>query len=222
MKLLPTSKGFLILIDDIDFDRASRHSWCPDEQGYSKATIKQEQVMLHRWLVGAQDGEEVDHKNHNTFDCRRDNLRRCTKSQNMANMKTPKNNTTGFKGVTFDKRVNRYTARIKVNRHHRHLGSFITAEDAAIAYNHAALASFGEFAYFNNVPNWQSRTPRRAKDTELRSNNSSGFRGVSFNKRLQKWTAYLSIRGHHTHIGYFPTAEAAARARAQKAMEVTR
>ena len=210
MKLLLTAKGLLILIDDQDFDRASQHSWCPDDKGYAKATIEQEQVLLHRWLVGAQEGEEVDHKNHYTLDCRRENLRRCTKSQNMANMKTPKNNTTGFKGVTYDKRVDRYTARIKVNRHHMHLGSFATAEDAAIAYNHAALDWFGEFAYFNDIANWQARTPQRAKDVKLRTNNSSGYKGVSFNKKQQNWAAYMWLQGRSIHLGYFPTAEEAA------------
>jgi hypothetical protein len=215
-KQLPTPQGIFILVSDEDYERASQHSWPLDSRGYAHATIKQKNVLLHRWLVGAREGEEVDHKNHNTLDCRRENLRRCTKSQNMANMRIPRNNTTGFKGVTYDKRVNRFTARIKVNRHHRHLGSFVTAEEAAVAYNFAALESFGEFAYFNDVPSWRSRTPPQpAKVTELRINNSSGYPGVSFNKRTGKWVAYLSSQGRSIHIGTFQTPEEAVAARAQ-------
>ena len=148
-KHLPTSNGLFILIDDGDFDRASQHSWPLNAQGYPHATINGESVTLHTWLVGAQKGEEVDHKNHNTLDCRRENLRRCTKSQNMANMRTPRSNTTGFKGVTLDKRVGRYTARIKVNQHHMHIGNFATAKEAARAYDEKALEYFGEFAWLN-------------------------------------------------------------------------
>lgn len=220
--LLPTAQGIFILVDDQDFDRAIQHGWSLDPRGYAHAKIEQETVLLHRWLVGAQKGEEVDHKNHNTLDCRRENLRRCTKSQNMANMKTPRSNTTGFKGVTYDKRVNRYTARIKVNQKHLHLGSFLTAEDAGIVYNHAAKQHFGEFALFNEIPDWQSRMPRPAKDVSLRQNNSSGFQGVSYYKKSGKWVAHLRHDGQRIHVGYFPTAEAAAQAREKKARGISR
>jgi hypothetical protein len=61
-------------------------------------------------------------------------------------------NTSGYKGVSFRKSFKKYVAQIQVNKVNRHIGYFNCPIDAAKAYNSAALAHFGEFAYLNQIP----------------------------------------------------------------------
>jgi hypothetical protein len=63
-----------------------------------------------------------------------------------------KNNTSGFKGVTWDKSRSKWKAHIHIERKIKNLGRFDSPEEAAIAYNEAALKYFGEFAFLNTIP----------------------------------------------------------------------
>lgn len=97
--------------------------------------------MTGSWPVGI-----VDHKNLNGTDDRWSNLRLATKSQNAANAPAPKSNTSGFKGVSFDKRIGKYRSYIRNGNRQQHLGYFDCAEKAAAAYRAAAGKVFKEFA----------------------------------------------------------------------------
>lgn len=97
------------------------------------------------------DGMTVDHRNHNTLDNRRSNLRVCTNSQNCANKKKASGKSSGYKGVTWFKRDNCWKAQIKVNYRNIHLGYFDKEADAAAAYNKSAIRIFGEFALINKI-----------------------------------------------------------------------
>lgn len=112
-------------------------------------------LLLHRlvWeLCGLGPVNEIDHQNRDGLDCRRQNLRPATASQNAHNRARQKNNTTGYKGVTRHK-ANRWRARIRVGDGKRlDLGLHPSPEQAARAYNRAALAHFGTFAALNDVP----------------------------------------------------------------------
>ena len=81
----------------------------------------------------------VDHINHNRLDNRKQNLRLCTQGENLRNKKV--------KGVTFDKRRNKWYARIMINRKNLHLGSFDTKEEAIEARKQAEIEYFGEYRY---------------------------------------------------------------------------
>lgn len=104
---------------------------------------------LHRLILPPRLGLETDHKNRNGLDCRRDNLRYGTHSQNCANRvwnipdrKTP------YRGC-WEQTGGRWSAKIVVAGRRIFLGTFDTAVEAAEAYDRAALQHFGEFAILN-------------------------------------------------------------------------
>lgn len=107
-------------------------------------------AYLHRVIMGAKKGEFVDHKNQNTLDCRDDNLRIATRSQNAANSEgRRRHNSSGFKGVTWSQPSRKWAAKITKDGWRYHLGVFQHKHRAAIAVDRAALALFGEFAGLN-------------------------------------------------------------------------
>jgi hypothetical protein len=90
--------------------------------------------------------EEIDHIDGDGLNNSWANLRTATRSQNMANARKQKNNSTGYKGVTFNRRTRKFTAKIKSGSRQKYLGEFFTAKDAHVAYCAAAKKQFGEFA----------------------------------------------------------------------------
>lgn len=100
------------------------------------------------WLytTGRWPADQIDHINGNKIDDRIGNLREANTSQNHGNLSLSRANTTGFKGVSWHKRIRRWQASIRVRGRLRFLGSFSTAEEAAAAYEQAARVEFGEFA----------------------------------------------------------------------------
>jgi len=90
-----------------------------------------------------------DHKNHDTLDNRRSNLRKCTYRQNSANRGISKNNVCGYKGVYWNTGHRKWLARIGVDGKKLCLGDFNSKLEAARAYDIAALRYHGEFAFLN-------------------------------------------------------------------------
>jgi len=97
------------------------------------------------YMTGVYPKFELDHKNGQRDDNRFKNLRRTTRSQNLANRRKNKNNTTGFKGVVLLPH-GRWRAQIIQNYKHTHLGCFDSPIEAHAAYIKAARQMFGEYA----------------------------------------------------------------------------
>lgn len=114
-------------------------------QVYAKANVPGGGFRFMHHLVMQYDGM-IDHINRNASDNRLSNLRKCNKSTNGINADLKKNNTSGYTGVWFDGRTNKWSAEIKVNRKKISLGRFDDIEDAATARAAAAVKYFGEFA----------------------------------------------------------------------------
>ena len=106
---------------------------------------------MHRLVVNADNDKLVDHKNHNTFDNRKSNLRIVDKSQNMMNRRIAKNNTSGVTGITWRNDSNKWRVRIQVNNKSISIGSYDTIEDAIEARNKAEEKYFGEYSYANSM-----------------------------------------------------------------------
>ncbi|MDN7951781.1 HNH endonuclease [Burkholderia multivorans] len=147
MKHLVASGGQVVLVDDEDYEWLSKLRWRVDSRGYAVRTSKhphdprrKTQEQMHRAVMGLAygDGREVDHRNGNPLDNRRENLRICSRSQNQMNRSLQKNNRSGYKGVSWDSRRRRWSVYIGINGKNRFVGSFDTPEDGYRAYCAAA------------------------------------------------------------------------------------
>ena len=153
---VPLTKGKVAIIDEADDKRVLAYSWCAmvTKKGkwYAKRKIiidgKHTSQLLHRFILDAPAGVDVDHRNGDGLDCRRDNLRKASPSQNAANRST-KEHTSRYKGVSWDKRAARWRADLRYGYRSITLGRFESEEDAARAYDRAARRYHGVFARLN-------------------------------------------------------------------------
>lgn len=140
--------GEKCLVDEEDFERLSQYRWRITD-GYARSYINRKHVMMHRLLIDVPKGKEVDHINGNRLDNRKSNLRLVSRSQNSANKPAPGHNTSGYKGVSYRKDTGKYVAYINCMGKRERLGNFNNPEDAAKAYNEAAVRLYGEYAKLN-------------------------------------------------------------------------
>lgn len=157
---IPLSQGKVALIDDEDAERVLAYKWtlgaAHNRKGrtvyYARRSVwsktKQRTVLLHRFIMNAPDGVQVDHCNLDGLDNRRANLRLATNAQNHCNIPSQPERL-GLRGVERLRRNAGYGARIKVNGELVRIGPFKTAEDAARAYDMMAKHYHGEFATLN-------------------------------------------------------------------------
>lgn len=149
-KLLPLSRGLYAVVDDDDFEKFGKFKWYANHRGYARRNIgNRKSVFLHNEIMGAAPGVEVDHKNLNRQDCRKENLRFGTHSQNSANAPKRKHGKNKYKGVY--RRRYGFAVYIGSNSTKKYLGYFKSQEDGAIAYNNAAIEAYGEFARPNLI-----------------------------------------------------------------------
>lgn len=160
MKLIPLTRGKVTIVDDADYPHVAQFKWHAVKTtkrgpwyavrykylGGGKAHKRQRRILLHRFLIS---GVEVDHKNGDGLDNRRDNLRPATRQQNLWNTCRHHDNRTGFKGVSLTPSGDCWRARIMKNRINYFLGRFDSARAAAEAYDRAAKRLFGDFAKLN-------------------------------------------------------------------------
>lgn len=151
--LVPLSDGRFAIIDEADADRVLAHRWFVTIHGYAARTLSrdegQKRLYLHRVVMDAQPGDEIDHRNRDRLDCRRENLRAVTHQQNLMNAGLSKASTSGYRGVSWDKSRGLWSA--KITHHYRtiNIGRFRTAVEAARAYDATALALSGSVAHLN-------------------------------------------------------------------------
>jgi len=151
MEVKLANTDYVALIDEEDWELVSRYSW-------SLSTDKKyainggNNLLMHRLILGITDSRiKVDHQNGDGFNNHKYNLRIATDSQNGANQTKAKSNTSGFKGVSFDKISGKWYSHIRYNYKKYHLGCFKTKAEAAAAYNKKAIELFGDFAKLNQI-----------------------------------------------------------------------
>jgi hypothetical protein len=133
-----------VLIDRRDLKGLDLSTLSINKDSYAMLGSK----LLHRVIMNPPLDLQIDHKNKDTLDNRRSNLRICTHSQNQMNRGKTRANTAGYKGVNLDKRRKRkkYRVRITANRKTHYLGSFEKPDDAGAAYKKAIKKHHGKFA----------------------------------------------------------------------------
>lgn len=139
------------LVDDEDYMFVALYVWRL-HKGYARMSTKPH-LYLHK-IISKRMGFilDTDHKDRNRLNNLRENLREATNQQNQGN--TTKRNgeySSKYKGVMWHKRDKIWCAYISINNKMKYLGSFEVEEDAAKAYNTAALDNRGEFACLNEV-----------------------------------------------------------------------
>ncbi len=148
-------------VDDEDFEWLRRYNWYAEKNGntfyakmdklISKIPRKRMILYMHTAIMNTGPGMVVDHIDGNGANNQRSNLRVCTQAENARNSAKPKNGKLKYKGVSLrDHR--KIIATICFNRKKIQLGSFATQEEAALAYNAAAIKYHGEFARLNIIP----------------------------------------------------------------------
>lgn len=150
--------GQFTILDQKDYYPLSKFKWYITGfdgkfyavRNFTIDNIRTKMVSMHRELINAPKGLFVDHKNGNSLDNRKSNLRLATRGQNLCNSKRNKDNCTSkYRGVSWNKRRNKW--RIGLQSEGKCVVSRLFANelDAARAYDRAAIKHHGEFAHLN-------------------------------------------------------------------------
>ena len=142
-----------------DYKKIKKYCWCFNNNGYLISNLwdsnkkKNYKLLLHKIILDISKTKKIhiDHIHHNKFDNRKKELRICTPQQNGQNCVISKNNTSGVKGVSYNKRAKKWISYIRYDNSTLHLGYFDTFEEAVKARKEAEDKYFGEYSYDNSM-----------------------------------------------------------------------
>jgi len=154
VRLIPLAEGFYAYVDAADYEWLSQWQWHMASGGYAARSVKGRQIFMHREIMQPPEGMVVDHVDGNKANNCRFNLRVCTRRENQGNLPKQRGTHSRFKGVSYNKRRDRYFAQCDFGGKHRWLGFFDDEVEAARAYDHAAVEECGEFARVNFPQEW--------------------------------------------------------------------
>ncbi len=223
VKKIELSNSGYALVDDEDFEFLNQWVW-RQEYGYVVRTTtlgvkhgnKKKKIRMHRQIMDFPEGKEVDHINRIRHDNRKENLRVCTHAENSKNLVKNKNLTTTskYKGVSVKTGRNNWTVRIGVDGDVLQVGSFSNEEAAANAYNYYMKTLHGEYGNLNEVDVLMEKEEwEKHRVEKKRALIKSKYIGVSWNKRKEKWRAYIKHNYKEVHLGYFEDELEAAKVR---------
>ena len=156
-KRIKLTKGKVAIVDASDYDALMKFKWCARKNRganvfYAMAYLGKDEgrksYYMHSLLLDRPKGMEIDHINGNGLDNRRSNLRICTRSENEMNRGKNKNNTSGYKGVCWNKNDKRWYVKIGLNNKQINLGRFSDKLEAYKAYVSACKKYHGKYAKY--------------------------------------------------------------------------
>lgn len=148
--LIQLTQGKAAVVDDADYALLAGYHWHYMGIGYAARSQGGKRIYMHRVIMGAPVGMQVDHIDGDRLNNTRSNLRICTAQQNHHNRRPLRRETSSsYKGVHFHKQTGHWRAVIRIDGRRIYLGFFHHAIDGAAAYDKAARELFGPFAYTN-------------------------------------------------------------------------
>lgn len=150
---IPLTRGQVAIVDPEDFDFLNRWKWFAIKAGKNYYAARWEtqgkMVFMHRVILGGDYSQVTDHKDRNSLNNRRANLRVATISQNAANIESQENSTSKYLGVYWDSNRGKWFVTITKNKTRHFIGRFQDEDMAGLAYDSAAKKLHGEFANLN-------------------------------------------------------------------------
>ncbi|MHC4243839.1 MAG: HNH endonuclease [Planctomycetota bacterium] len=157
---IPLTRGKYTIVDPEHYERLNKHKWQASKGSntfyasrsvWDKVNKKKYTIKMHREIITPPYPLVVDHINHNGLDNRKANLRPATKSQNCINKPCIKKKGahSKYRGVTWQKSINKWQAQIRINGKHKVIGYYKDETAAAREYDKAARKFHGEFAVLN-------------------------------------------------------------------------
>lgn len=158
MKYIQLTKGKITVVDDEYYDILSQYKWqCHNnyaKRAGPRRNNKQTKIYMHRVVmelsgITIPSEMQIDHISRNKLDNRKENLRIASRAQNQRNHSIRNSNTSGYKGVYWHTKANKWVSQINIDGIGTHLGLFSNIIHAALAYDRAAKEHHGEFAFLN-------------------------------------------------------------------------
>jgi len=156
MKTIQLTKGQTTLVDDEDFEYLNQFRWSAyrardNDSFYALRSYRDDQgkrinVSMHRVIMDAPKGMDVDHKDRDGLNNQRANLRVCTRSQNQLNTFGKGNSRSAYKCVDWHKRNKKWRVRVLKEGTRKEIGYFETELEAGIIANITIRRYHGEFA----------------------------------------------------------------------------
>lgn len=143
MKVIKTTKGQSVKVDDADFDWLNEYKWFAHSGGYAATKTNGRSVLMHRLIMNTPEGMDTDHINRDKSDNRRLNLRVCTRAENLKNRnptmtyRTYKTRTDGTVGVNWNKSYGKWEVRLQINKKRKFYGRY-EDKDEAVAVSRLA------------------------------------------------------------------------------------
>jgi hypothetical protein len=181
-RIIPLTQGKVAIIDAVDFERVSKHKWHhhaanrTNTKSYARARINGKMIFLHQFILAVPPDKITDHRNRDGLDCRRANMRACTRSQNACNV--------AVRGGRFTVMLRIKDPSVPRGQRDYYGGTYDSPEDAARAHDVLALRIHGEFAGLN-FP--EDERLAKSQSLELRPYNRIGVTLDGQTKRLTEW-----------------------------------
>lgn len=210
MREIPLTQGKTAIVDDDDYEwLMAMGKWGYEKgprTGYARRADRvgknRHKVWMHREIMRAPRGIQVDHIDGDGCNNQRANLRLASGQQNCRNRKPLLDATSPYKGVSYKQDSDTYAVRIRLEKGSEWLGCHADEHLAARIYDCAAVKHYGEYAQINFPGEPMLSDAEFARLTERKARASS-YRGISWHSERERWRVVIHVEGRRYHIGYF-------------------